>query len=275
MHDGSTTRVFLKKSVNKAGALEVFCAKHDNCLFKSIDSLNIDLANKKQLFLLAFKTIAFSLRRVQWLLGIDSQAEIIRPIIISRKRSGSIKPMNAEIDISNLRAQYLRFCIMHELFQKSVSAYEKVNWDFFSHWNRSVESKEQIFFAGYLNPPHDLEGMRVNNQKLPIGMVCNIYSEAGSLRVILTCPEDLSATSYKGLIEQILKLDMKGFITVLNNIMTLSTDKPLIPANVTIDEMEVQKIALLYQKAGRAIVSTSNEVLNLTDDSQAVEFLKA
>lgn len=55
--------------------LPVFCAKHDNNLFQRIDKLEIDFNNKEQLFSLALKTISFSLRKIQYLLGIDIQAQ--------------------------------------------------------------------------------------------------------------------------------------------------------------------------------------------------------
>ena len=76
---------FVRTGIGKAGGLPVFCNHHDNGLFKEIDQLQICPETKEQYFLFALKAAAFSLRKCQYLLGIDSQIEIIRPFIIQEE----------------------------------------------------------------------------------------------------------------------------------------------------------------------------------------------
>ncbi|MBU0627521.1 hypothetical protein KKG31_05785 [Patescibacteria group bacterium] len=72
-------------------ALRVFCSTHDNDLFKEIDELDIDFNNQKQLFLFALRSISFSLRKVQYLLGIDTQTWFFYPKWFLESPSNEIK----------------------------------------------------------------------------------------------------------------------------------------------------------------------------------------
>lgn len=104
---------FEKVPVTKACAFHVFCAGHDNDIFEKVDTLEIDFTNKEYEFLLAFKAIAFSLWRVQFLLGIDSQVALVRPILIS-ERNPDLK--NVIINFDHLKEQYERFVTTYEVY---------------------------------------------------------------------------------------------------------------------------------------------------------------
>lgn len=271
LQDAPASGQFTKTGIDKAGTLPVFCSKHDNSLFRNIDTLNIDWLDHKQLFLLTVKAIAFSLRRTQCLLGIDSQTELIRPVLISESNQNANG--NVQINISHLHEQYIRFCILYDLFLESIAAHEKMNWGYFSYLSRHIDYNQNILFSGLVNPSHDLEGSRINKADTPISMVCNIFTKDDRLHVLFSCPDGASRSLYQNLLTQISESEEQTFVSILNNIMTFASEKPMMPEEFMVGEAQSQHISLLQQKAGRALNSFDSEVLDLKNTDQAVQFI--
>jgi hypothetical protein len=272
LQDGSAIEQFTKTGINKAGTLPVFCSMHDNGLFRNVDALNIDWRDHKQLFSLTLKAMAFSLRKVQYLLGIDSQVEIVRPVLISE--SGVSTGSNVTLDISHLHEQYIRFQILYDLFRDTIAAYEAANWDYFSHCHRHIDYRGNIVFAGFLNPSHDLEGVRVNRAPAPISMACNVLTKDNGLHALFSCAEGASIQCYENLLRQLRECNEEALVAALNNVMTVASEKPLMPADFVLSEKQALRIPFLQQKAGRALNSSSSEVLDLRDADQAVQFIR-
>lgn len=220
----TVTKKFETIGIKKAGTKFVFCNQHDN-IFNIIDTLEIDWRNKKHLFLLCFKTIPFSLRQTQILLGVDSQLEIYRPKLISNE----IK--HVTLDFSHLNEQYIRFKSAYGFFREAIKALEKENWKYFQYYHRVINSDQKIFFADWLNPSHDLNGKRLNNLKIPIALTYNVFSKDGKIHILLGLPSGESKKAYTGLLEQIKKVDDDTFRTIINNFIAVSSNSPLLSEN--------------------------------------------
>lgn len=227
--DGQNRSVFVKTGIGQAGTLPVFCTKHDNDIFQEIDKLDIDFENEEHLFLLAFKTIAFSLRNVQYLMGIDSQVEIFRPILFLENQKNIKKESRVKLQIpKHTSEQYLRLKITTDVFKEAVKILEKKEYQKFLYFYRSFEYSGRIFFSSFINPLYDLEGKRINDQTTPINMAINIFTKYNKIHVLLTCPPK-SKKLYKNLLNQLKKVDKKGFIKFLNETIKSAIDKPLLP----------------------------------------------
>jgi hypothetical protein len=273
--DGTMVPQFIRVGIGRAGCLPVFCAQHDNALFKDIDRLEIDLSSEQQLFRLAFKAIAFSLRHAQYLLGIDSQIEIARPFLLTARNPVPVGHLrNTQIDISAFSEKYIRFLLNHGFLTESAKAYEDLRWNFMSYFHRALPRSSPIFFSGFLNPSHDLEGRRVNPPDKPIAMACTVFAKDNSLNVLLACPGEKSTAAYRGLIEQLGAAKDDVFVTAINNLLTVSADKPLMAATVSVSEKDLAKIGALQAAAARSIKSTG-PVFDLRDRMQAVAFISS
>ena len=262
---------FIKTGIGKAGVLPVFCVRHDNDLFKSIDRPDINFDSVEQLFLLALRAVAFSFRRTQYLLGIDSQIEIIRPFLI-QSRGNLLNGSHVTLDISQLHEQYIRFVVNSDFLKHALKAYEKQEWNFFSNFYRCIPYTGSIFFGGFLNPSHDLKGLKLNRSGDPIAIACNVLTRDGMLHVILSCPDDASKRMYRGLLTQLGTVNSDVFITVLNNLLTLSSDKPLISETISFSDTELEKIGALQTLAGECLRS-SDKILDLKNSEQAIKFI--
>ena len=120
MVDGTMIPQFVRVGVGRAGCLPVFCSHHDNAIFRDIDRLEADLCSEEQLFRFAYKAIAFSLRRSQYLLGVDSQIEIIRPFLLTVRNP--VPGRHTQIDISAFHEKYVRFILNHGFLTESTKA---------------------------------------------------------------------------------------------------------------------------------------------------------
>lgn len=258
LQDASAHEMFVRTGVGQAGALPVFCSQHDNDFFKGVDQLSGDLASSQCRFLLSLKAVAFALRRVQGLLGIDFQVALFKPI---------------ETVISHLQQQYMRFVIAERLFAASIKAFEASNWDYFSYYGRAIDYHEHLFFADVINPSHDLEGHRVNTRLTPIAIVCNVFTLERKLHVLFSCPDDGSRQSYDKLFEQLDHADDRTFIAVVNNVLTFAAGKPLLPGDRVIREEDLRRFARQREKAGRCLKTASDEVFDLRDSTDAVQFV--
>jgi hypothetical protein len=272
MRDGSLHGMFVRTGVGKAGALPVFCSQHDNDFFKGVDQLSGDLASSQCRFLLSLKAVAFALRGVQGLLGIDFQVELFKPFLIA-DNLGDSGPSHVEIDISYLHQQYVRFVITERLFARSVEAFQRSNWDYFSYYGRAIDYQGHLFFADLMNPSHDLERHRVNTGPTAITMVCSIFTLERKLHVLFSCPDDGSKQSYANLLEQLDHADDRTFIAVVNNVLTFAADKPLLPETRLIADEDLRRIARQREKASRCLKTASNEVFDLRDPTDAVQFV--
>jgi hypothetical protein len=264
--------MFVRTGVGQAGALPVFCSEHDNSLFRGIDQLTGDLASPQCRFLLSFKATAFALRKVQGLLGFASQVELFKPFLIA-DNLGDSGPSHIEIDISFLHQQYMRFVIAERLFAGSIRAFEASNWDYFSYYGRAIDYHEHLFFADVINPSHDLEGHRVNTRLTPIAILCNVFTLERKLHVLFSCPDDGSRQSYDKLFQQLDHADDRTFIAVVNNVLTFAAGKPLLPGDRVIREEDLRRFARQREKAGGCLKTASNEVFDLRDSTDAVQFV--
>ena len=227
--DESNKSVFTKTGTGQAGTSPVFCTKHDNDLFQQIDELNINFKDQEHLFLLAFKSIAFSLRNVQYLMGIDSQVEVFRPILFLDNQKDISKGSHVELQISkHTSEQYLRMKITNDVFKESVKILEKKKYQEFSYFYRSFDYSGKIFFSSFINPLFDLNGKRINDSKTPINMTINIFTKDNKIHILLACPSK-SKKLYNNLLKQLKEVDPKGLINFLNEIMKSAANKPLLP----------------------------------------------
>lgn len=273
LRDSSPQEVFFRMGVGQAGVLPVFCAEHDNDLFYSVDHLPGDLFKSPEcLFLLSFKAIAFALRKVQILLGIDLQVELFKPFLIQDKIKGA-SLTHVEIDISYLQTQYTRFELTERLFARAITALQASKRDCFSYYTRSVPCNDSVFFAGLVNPSHDLEGQRVNTKWVPISIVCNVLAVGNELLVLLSSPDDGSSQAYANLFQQLHWADNQTVAGVVNNIMTFAADKPLLATNRLISPDDLRRIAYQRERAARCLNTASKEVFKLHDPENSVRFI--
>lgn len=273
--DGSMVPRFNRVGIGRAGCLPVFCADHDNALFRDIDRLEVDLSSEEHLFRFAFRAIAFSLRQSQYLLGIGSQIEIARPFLhAARNPVPPGETRNTQIDIAPFQEKYIRFLLNHGFLTDTAKAYEDRRWNFMSYFHRALPGSRPIFFAGLVNPSHDLNGRRLNPPDQPIAMACTVLAEDNILHVLLACPGERSITAYRGLLDQLGTAKADVFATSINNLLTVSADKPLIAWAASVSENDLAKITALQTFAARAI-KTGGPVFDLRDRAQAVNFIAA
>jgi len=262
---------FVKAGIGKDAALSVFCKKHDNDLFKKIDDLNIDFSSSEQLFLIAFKEIGFSFRKTQYLLNLDSHVEMFKPFYIQKTQN--LPPgSNVTIDLSYFHGQYIRYIAVNEFWQKSVSALEKKDWNFFSHFNRSISYTKPLFFAAFLNPSHDLNGQKINTTGKAIAMTCTIFTKDGFLNVVMSCPDKTSTGAYQKFFQQLASVDDEVFITVINNILTMSAEEIILSENFSLTQDELDKINNARTLPAQALISP-DIIFDLKNSDQAVKFI--
>jgi hypothetical protein len=63
-------------------------------------------------------------------------------------------------------------------------------------------------------------------------------------------------------------------VTAINNLLTVSADKPLIAETVSVSANDLAKIGALQAAAARSI-KTTGPVFDLRDRTQAVDFISA
>ncbi len=248
LQDVSTKSAFVRTGVGEAGTSGVFCSEHDNDLFTDVDKPVVDFTSHKHLFLLAFKAIAFSLRQVQHLLGIDFQVEVFRPWLLSADPNLQ-STTNIQIDISHFHEQYRRFVITYDAFVNAVEALEGDRWDYFSHLHRSIDREVPMFFADFMNPSHDLHGQRITVATTAINMTCSVWTQQKLSHVTFACPEGPSEVAYAGLLEQLRRTDDHTFALVMNNLLTAASNKPLLPPDFVVDKKLLDNINALRANA--------------------------
>lgn len=79
---------FSKISRNNASVFKGFCSEHDNEIFKDIDDLEFNVSNQKQLFLLAYRSIAKALH------ASISKARKLQAGYLTQKKLGLLKENN-------------------------------------------------------------------------------------------------------------------------------------------------------------------------------------
>ena len=246
----------------------VFCSGHDDSLFKAIDVLTIERISKEQEFLIGLKAIAFSLRKIQYLIGIDSQVEIFRPFILSDVN----KNKHIVISIDHLQEQYIRFIAKYNFFQECVSAHKAGQLDFFSSAFRDIPYDGLVFASTVTTIPYDLKGRKINTSADAIAITCSIFTIDNCLRVIFSCPRGISATSYLQFLRQLAEIDDDEFITILNNVLTFGPDSALMPESFSPSEDELRKIIAARQLAGQSL-KPGGSVFDLKNTNQAVRFI--
>lgn len=272
MRDGTVQSEFIKTGVGVAGTVPVFCSKHDNDLFREIDTLGNVLSSKQQ-FLLSLKAAAFSLRRTQIFLSLDSQVEIFRPILMIR--SGTTQEgQHYTIKINHLSEQYQRFHIAHTAFQYFAQTLKKEDWDSFAYLHRNIPYSGNLFYAGFINPSHDLNGQRINTPHTPIHITLNVVARDGILCAFFACPNDGSKEAYAALFEQLKATDDQTFVAVINTILTDQPETLLLPEDFSLTADDFAKMKALREHAKECLASTSGRVFDLADTSQAVRFVE-
>jgi hypothetical protein len=233
--------LFAKTGVGQAGTIPVFCAQHDNDIFQQIDKLNIDLNNQEHLFKIAFKTIAFSFRHVQYLMGIDSQVEIFRPLLYLDNQANTPVQSHVTLQISKHTCeQYLRLEITNDVFRESIKILRKKEYEKFSYFHRTLDYNGKIFFSGLVNPLFDLAGKRIGNRKTPINMALNIFTKEKKIYVLIACPPK-SRKLYSNLLNQLKNAKEEAFITFLNEVLESTSNKPLLPLNFNLTSKFIHK----------------------------------
>lgn len=271
--DRSRRSGFVRTGIRRAGTGKVFCARHDNDLFRGIDRADFDVASARQHFLLTLKALAFSHRKTQVLLGMDCQVEVMKPFLMFShpRNSGS---RNAEGDVSHFHEQYLRFVIGRQFLVDALAAFAAERWDYFSHDHRAVQATSRLLFADVINPSHDLAGARTNTRGEPIFVSCSIWPQNGLLHVVLGSPEGASRSAYANLMDQLRRTDEHTFVVAINNLLTANADNVLLPEDADVNEVALQAITDLRSGAARALRSATGEVFSLLDQGTCVSFIR-
>jgi hypothetical protein len=262
---------FVRTGIREAGGLPVFCNHHDNDLFKKIDQLQIPPGTKEQYFLFALKASAFSLRKCQYLLGIDSQVEIIRPFLIQEElhpATGS----HFTIDISHLQEQYTRFVANLDFYKSAIDAYLSQSWDDYLTLHRILPSTTPIFGGALLNPSQDLKLRKINSSSEAIMMGCSIFTAQDGTHILLSCPKGASQNLYREFLQQLELADEQIFVTVINNFLTIYPDTLLMPDTFTVTESDAKKITVARQLANSAL--QGHTIFDLRDPNTAVKFIQ-
>lgn len=247
---------FVRTGVGRAGAERVFCARHDNDLFREIDRADFNVSSPHQHFLLALKALAFSHRKVQVLLGMDFQVEVLKPFfMMTDPRNAGLS--NFEGDGSYFHEQYLRFVTGHGALADAVEPWAAGRWDYFSQSYRTLPASSKLFVATVMNPSHDLFGVRIDTGAGPVFLSCSIWPLDDSLRVAVGVPAGASRSAYASLIDQLAGVDDETFVAVLNNLLTANADSILLAEEAEVDEAALQTITDLRSLAGRALVSSA------------------
>ncbi len=272
MQDGSNQSNFIRTGVGLAGAVPVFCSKHDHDIFHEIDTA-IDITLPKQQFLLALKAVAFSLRRTQILLSVDSQVEIFRPVLMFHSGTSRGR-QHTTININHLSEQYRRFRIAHSVFQHFVDTLQKEDWDSFAYLRRDVPHGGSLFYAGFTNPSHDLHKQRINTPHVPVHITLNVIARKGNLRVFFACPNNASKEAYATLFQQLEAVDNQTIVNVINTILTVQPETLLLPRGLSLTDDDVAKMKALRVRAKECLASSGNKIFDLSDASQAVQFVE-
>lgn len=261
--------------IGSAEAEPVFCGFHDNHLFTSIDQLPSTISSSPELqFRLAFKVVAFEMRKTQTLIGVDLQVEIFRPHI----PGASILPASKGGKVKNnwtlLYEQYTRLKILHKLVQDATHALQEQRWEWFSYCSRSIPCDDRLFFAGIINPSHDLLGRRLNCGTTPICLVCNIMAMNGRVLFFLAAPDDQSSQAYAGLFQQILDADEQIVLWIACKIMTFASQKPLLPVNHKFKEQRLPLVTTQRQLSAECLKKSSSYGFKLYDPKHTLPFFE-
>ena len=143
-NDDTSKWDFYESTVKSALTEDVFCKPHDNDIFLEVEQLEIDPSNEKHQFLLAFKVIAFALRHVQVLIGIDFASALER---MGELIKNSVPGNHHYPDISDLHIQYIRYTVTHDIFQEVMEAYDKEDWGFFLYFHKKVSYSGHYKYA--------------------------------------------------------------------------------------------------------------------------------
>jgi len=197
------------------------------------------------------KATAFSLRKTQCLLGIDSQVEIVRPFLM-QERLQAPAGSHFTIDISRLQEQYIRFVSCFKFYKKAVEAYAARRWDYYLTLHRVIRSSRPIFFGGLINPSHDLNLRKINDTGQAIIIGCSAYTAKDGTHLLLSCPDGLSRDLYGELLYQLRMIDDGAFATAVNNLLTTSVETLLMPETFALNEIEMEKIDAANRLAGAA-----------------------
>jgi SEC-C motif len=268
MEDSAGFR-FVKRGIGLAGCVPVFCSKHDHELFRKIDQTELQSDAKELSFLYALKATAFSLRKTQILLGVDSQLEIMRPFLIQEQRQAP-PGSRFTIDISHLEAQYIRFVSCFEFYKKAMASYSSSNRDYFT-LHRVIQTPVPIFFGGLTNPSHDLNLRKINDTNQAIVISCSVFAAEDGTNILLSCPDGLSRNLYREFLQQLGTTDDRTFATVLNNLLTVSVETLFVPETFTLNEIGVGKITAAKQLAAAGLKNQA--IFDLRNANTPVKFI--
>jgi hypothetical protein len=271
LKDGSINSQFVRTGINRAGCLPVFCSDHDNNLFQTIDALPDEVLSEEQQFIFALKAIAFSLRKTQILLGIDSRVEIAKPFLMSLNPNISAKAHTIIVD--HLSEQYVRFKTICSLWHQVIGMHFSKNLNAFAYIHRVITHSKPLFLAGIVNPSHDLKGQRINRTNSGIAITCTLYEKDGQLHVLLACVDESSKQSFRKFFNQMKVATDEVFVTAMNNILTFaSMNAFLLPETFEASETDLQKMKTSQQRLAQAL-KPAGPILDLKCKSSAVKFI--
>lgn len=230
-YEKSYENKWIKKGCqNQAGTKRVFCANCDNNYFVSIDNLNFINFTEKELFLLTFKSLAFTLRKIQIMLGVDTQVELLRPFLMTQKINPYVnKKTEYQINLNKLQNQYIGYCITYKIYKSAYKAYLREDWSFFNYHSKSIKYTKGIFWSSYMNPLFDINGNKINTGGEVISMGCNIISDGKNLHTLIATPRGKCSQLYTPFIQQIFNSTRDNFLLNLNNyLLAKSVDDPLL-----------------------------------------------
>jgi hypothetical protein len=216
------------------------------------------------------KATAFSLRKTQGLLGIDSQIQIARPFLLQEAHSAP-KGSHFTLDVSNLEIQYIRYKACFQFYKESVKAHSAQDWKYYLSIRRIIQSRRPVFFSGLINPSHDLTGKKINDTHDAIAMSCSVFTAGNETHALLSCPEGPSKRLYAALLQQLEKSDDQTFKAVMNNLLTTSAESLLMPEAFEMNVEQAKKVRSATQRATLAL--KGEQVLDLRDESYAVSFV--
>jgi hypothetical protein len=271
LKDGSIIGHFVKTGINLAGCLPVFCSRHDNDLFQAIDKLPTGELSKEQCFMFAFKVIAFSLRKTQFLLGIDSQVEIAKPFLMSA--NPRVQAGNHTINVNHFAEQYARFKALNSFWHQAIELYCSQSLDSLVSIHRSIPCSKPLFAAGVVNPSHDLKGQRINRTGTAIAIACTAYTKDGQLHIVLTCVNETSGHLYRKFLNQMKSAAEGVVLTAMNNLLTSSPMNVfLLPESFDGAQNDLWKMESSRQCLAQAL-KPAGPIFDLKNQNYAVKFI--
>jgi hypothetical protein len=86
-------------------------------------------------------------------------------------------------------------------------------------------------------------------------VACSAFAKDGTIDVLVGCPGSESKARYRGLLEQLSGAETRTFVTAMNSLMTVSSDKPLVAETTSFESCDLDKINAIQQWAADCLKS--------------------